>query len=60
MSITEPTKTSSNTAQTHLTGMNDNALAQPLSLAKTTTLWPPVPGDLIQTVTKALAWTPAD
>ena len=60
MSITGLTKTPSNTAQTNLTKMNDNALAPHMSLTNTTTLWPPAPGDLIQAVTQALAWTPAD
>ena len=30
------------------------------SLPITTTFWPPAPSDLIQAVTQALAWTPAD
>ena len=60
MSITGLTETSSDTAQTNLAGMNDNTLAQPMSLANTTTLWPPAPGDLIQAVAQALAWTLAD
>ena len=30
------------------------------SLTITTTFWPPAPSDLIQAVTQALAWTPAD
>ena len=60
MSITGLNETLSDTTHTNVTVSNDLPEAPHMSLTITTTFWPPAPGDLIQAVTQALAWTPAD